>query len=46
MPGEEEIVLENIFGEKQYVSARIKELRLVEHKIILEPQNKLNTLNK
>ncbi len=46
LPGEDEIVLENIFGEKQFVSARIRELRLVEHKIILEPLNKLNTLNK
>lgn len=31
-----EIYLENIFGVRKTISARIKELRLVEHCIILE----------
>ena len=31
-----EIYLENIFGQRKTVAARIKELQLVEHKIILE----------
>lgn len=31
-----EIYLENIFGVRKTISARIKELRLVEHCIVLE----------
>jgi len=40
IPGKDEIMLENIFGEKKYIDASIKELRLVEHKIILQPLSK------
>lgn len=33
------IYLENVLGEQKLVSGRIKEIRLVEHKIILEKSN-------
>jgi predicted RNA-binding protein len=36
MPKDESLILENIFGQKKIVKARIKELALVDHKIILE----------
>jgi len=36
MPRECEIVLENIFGQQKIIEAKIKELALVDHKIILE----------
>ena len=36
---EGQIRLVNIFGEEKKVKARIKELSLVDHKIILEPLN-------
>ncbi len=36
IPKGEEIYLENIFGQRKTLSARIKELHLVDHKIILE----------
>lgn len=36
IPKENEIYLENIFGERKILSARIKELHLVDHRIILE----------
>jgi predicted RNA-binding protein len=36
VPDGDKIILENIFGQKKIVKARIKELALVEHKIILE----------
>ncbi len=32
----DKIYLENIYGERKTVKARIKEMHLVEHKIILE----------
>ena len=32
------LILENIFGQKKIVRARIKELALVDHKIILEKE--------
>lgn len=35
-PSEEGILLENIFGQKKMLKARIKEMALVDHKIILE----------
>ncbi len=35
-PGEEEIVMENIFGHREVVRAKIKEMALVDHKIMLE----------
>jgi predicted RNA-binding protein len=36
IPEGDKLVLENIFGQKKIVRARIKELALVDHKIILE----------
>jgi len=36
IPKNGEIYLENIFGERKTVTARIKELHLVDHRIILE----------
>jgi predicted RNA-binding protein len=36
IPEEGNLVLENIFGQKKIVKAKIKELALVDHKIILE----------
>lgn len=33
---EDKLILENIFGERKIVRAKVKELALVEHKIILE----------
>lgn len=36
VPGEKEIYLENIFGQRKVIAARIKELHLVDHRIILE----------
>jgi predicted RNA-binding protein len=35
-PEEGEIYLQNIFGEQKRVKARIKEMNLVDHRIILE----------
>ncbi|MFZ5986328.1 MAG: CooT family nickel-binding protein [Bacillota bacterium] len=35
-PEGDTLVLENIFGERKIVKAKIRELALVEHKIILE----------
>ncbi len=36
IPDGDKIILENIFGQKKIVKAKIKELALVDHKIILE----------
>jgi predicted RNA-binding protein len=36
IPKGDEIYLENIFGQRKTLAARIKELHLVDHKIILE----------
>lgn len=36
IPRDSEIYLENIFGQRKTLSARIKELQLVDHRIILE----------
>lgn len=36
IPVENGILLENIFGQQKIVKARIKEMALVNHKIILE----------
>jgi predicted RNA-binding protein len=33
---DDHLVLENIFGQRKMIKARIKELALVDHKIILE----------
>lgn len=35
-PNGEELVLENIFGQRKIIRGRIVEMALVEHKIILE----------
>lgn len=36
IPQEDGILLEDIFGRRQLIKARIKEMALVDHKIILE----------
>ena len=36
IPHEDGLLLENIFGQRKTIKARIKEMALVEHKIILE----------
>jgi predicted RNA-binding protein len=36
LPYEDGLVLENIFGQRKMIKARIKELSLVDHKVILE----------
>jgi len=36
VPKEDGILLENIFGQQKLVRARIKEMALVDHRIILE----------
>ena len=35
-PEGEELYLQNIFGEQKKIKARIKELNLVDHRVILE----------
>lgn len=35
-PTENGLILESIFGERKILSAKIKELQLVDHKILLE----------
>ncbi len=35
-PEGEELYLQNIFGEQRRIKARIKELNLIEHRIVLE----------
>jgi predicted RNA-binding protein len=36
VPEADTLILENIFGQKKIIKARIKELSLVDHRIILE----------
>jgi len=36
LPYEDGLVLENIFGQRKMIKARIRELALVDHKVILE----------
>lgn len=36
VPEEDSLVMENIFGQRKTVKARIKEMQLVEHRIILQ----------
>lgn len=36
VPEEEGLMLENIFGERKIVKARIKEMTLVNHRIVLQ----------
>ncbi|MCL4442464.1 MAG: CooT family nickel-binding protein [Firmicutes bacterium] len=38
IPSEEGLVLEDIFGRRKIVKARIAELALVDHKIVLEKE--------
>lgn len=40
LPNDGEIYLENIFGQRLTLAARIKELQLVSHKVILERLSK------
>ena len=35
-PEGEELYLQNIFGEQRRIKARIKELNLIEHRVVLE----------
>jgi predicted RNA-binding protein len=35
-PDGDKLILENIFGQKKIIQAHIKELSLVDHKIVLE----------
>lgn len=35
-PQEDKLVLENIFGQRKIIKAKIKALELVEHRILLE----------
>ena len=35
-PEEDQIYLQNIFGEQKRIKARIKEMNMVDHRIILE----------
>jgi predicted RNA-binding protein len=35
-PEQENLYLQNIFGEQKTIKARIKEMNLIEHRIILE----------
>ena len=36
IPTDEEIMLESIFGQRKILKAKIKEMALLDHKIILE----------
>ena len=36
IPQAEELFMENIFGERKTIKARIKEMALVDHRIVLE----------
>jgi predicted RNA-binding protein len=36
VPSETEVYMKNIFGQRKTISGRIKELSLVDHRIILE----------
>ena len=38
IPSDEGIILENIFSERKVVKAKIKEMALVEHRIVLEEE--------
>lgn len=41
-PEGERIYLQNIFGEQKWIKARIKEMNLVEHRIVFEEVNPLS----
>ncbi len=38
IPGKDGILLENIFSQRKTVKAKIKEMTLVEHRIVLEEE--------
>lgn len=38
IPSEDGILLENIFSERKTIKAKIKEMALVEHRIVLEEE--------
>ncbi|HHV34754.1 MAG TPA: CooT family nickel-binding protein [Syntrophomonadaceae bacterium] len=44
-PQDDCLVLENIFGQRKIIKARIKELALVDHKIILEKVEQEKKIN-
>ena len=35
-PDDEKLILENIFGQRKIITAKIKEMELVNHRIVLE----------
>ncbi|GAV25589.1 RNA-binding protein [Carboxydothermus islandicus] len=39
IPTEEGLLLENIFGQRKVIKARIKRLELVDHRILLERED-------
>ena len=39
-PAGDSLELLDLFGEKKVISADIKEIKLLDHKVILEPRNK------
>lgn len=40
VPSEEGLIMENIFSERKTVKAKIKEMALVHHRIVLEDESK------
>jgi len=36
VPEEDNLIMENIFGQRKAVKAKIKEMQLVEHRIVLQ----------
>lgn len=36
IPGEDDIAMENIYGQRKTIKARIKEMQLVDHRIVLQ----------
>ena len=40
IPNKDEIILENIYNERKTVRAKIREMKLVDHRIILEKLDK------
>ena len=36
LPDSDEIIMEDVFGQKKIIKAKLKELNLVEHRIIIE----------
>ena len=40
IPGKDQLILEDIFGKKKIINASLKELNLVDHRIIIESNEK------